>query len=183
MAWNVTWCSNYSAIFHLNLPKHHTNACLENLVRDVLHEGSAPDRVSIPGPLVHESDALPTALRGPTENGACLYYKLPRSLWLRWAKKSKGQKLKTKKRRQPFLFVTRRPDLIHTPIKFHDVHMNVCRLTDGYHHDVIPFFQNGRIKHCVSSSVSRENMLCSRDIAIRKKFYRSLPALLAWMLI
>ena len=82
------------------------------------------------------------------------------------------------------MFVTRRPDLTHIPIKFHDVHMNGCRLTDGYHHDVIPFFfQNGRIKHCVSSSVSRENMLCSRDIAIREKFYRCLTALLAWILI
>ena len=82
------------------------------------------------------------------------------------------------------MFVIRRPDLIHIPIKFHDVLMNVCRLTDGYHRDVIPFFfQNGRIKHCVSSSVSRENMLCSRDIAVRKKFYRSLTALLTWMLI
>ena len=26
-----------------------------------------PDRVSVPGPLAHESDALPTALRGPAK--------------------------------------------------------------------------------------------------------------------
>ena len=36
-----------------------------------------PDRVANPGPLAHESDALSTALRGPAENGACIYYKLP----------------------------------------------------------------------------------------------------------
>ena len=104
-----------------------------------------PDRVSIPGPLAHESDALPTALRGPMENGARLYYKLPGAFGS-GKLKSKGQNLKAKKRRQPFLFVTRRPDLIHIPIKFHDVHMNVCRLTDGYHHDVIPFFSKRAYK-------------------------------------
>ena len=29
-----------------------------------------PDRVSNPGPLIYESGALPTALRGPAQNNA-----------------------------------------------------------------------------------------------------------------
>ena len=44
------------------------------------------------GPVVSEEksfeivDGRRTTYDGRTDDGACLYYKLPRSLWLRWAK-------------------------------------------------------------------------------------------------
>ena len=69
--------------------------------------------------------------------------------------KSKGQNLKTKKRRQPLLYGDTSPDLIHIPIKFHRAVSNdtelrrahECLQTDGHHYDVIHiFFQNGHLK-------------------------------------
>ena len=57
-----------------------------------------PDRISNPGHQAHESDALPTTLRDPAENGACLYPGAFGSGELNIRKEI----LKTKKRRQPF---------------------------------------------------------------------------------
>ena len=65
----VMWPRSFEQIF---FPKG-TGGCIWNLVAI--------------GPVVSEEKSFEIVDGRTTDNGACLYYKLPRSLRLRWAKK------------------------------------------------------------------------------------------------
>ena len=63
----VIWPRPFEQLFFLKGP----GECIWNLVAI--------------GPVVSEEKSFEIVDGGQTDDGACLYYKLPRSLWLRWA--------------------------------------------------------------------------------------------------